>query len=246
MSSPDDGWQMRGDDPVWDRLAELDHQFLERYEEIAARPIRDGPLDAKTAELVAFASHAACTTLYEPGIRRHVGRAFDEGATVSEVLDVLEMISAIGVHAVTEGVPILVDEAGVPDDATEAEQAERERLRRAFEEDRGYWDELWEDLLRLDHEYFEAYLNYSAHPWRHGALDPVVREFVVIAADASTNHLYLPGLRIHVRNALDLGATREEVLAVIEIASLIGINTLTESLPIVVEEARKRGVLESS
>jgi len=245
VSAPSDGGRIRGDDAVWDRLAEVDPEFLERYEELAARPMRHGPLDAKTCELVALASQAACTTLYEPGIRRHVGRAFDEGATVPEVLDVLEMISAIGVHAVTEGVPILVEEAGMPDEATEAERAAQERIKRTFEEDRGYWDELWDELLALDHEYLEAYLNYSAHPWRHGVLDPVVREFVIIAADASTNHLYLPGLRIHVRNALDLGATREEVLAVIEIASLIGVNTVTGSLPIVLEEASERGLIDT-
>jgi alkylhydroperoxidase/carboxymuconolactone decarboxylase family protein YurZ len=240
----DDDWRMRGDEPVWDRLAELDPEFLARYEELAARSIRDGPLDSKTAELVSLAAHAACTTLHGPGIRRHVGRAFDEGATVPEVMDVLEMISSIGVHSVTEGVPLLVEEAGLPDDATESEQAEKERIKEAFEADRGYWDELWEELLQLDHEYFEAYLNYSAHPWRNGPLDPVVREFVVVAADASTNHLYLPGLRIHIRNALDLGATREEVLAVIEIASLIGVTTVTESLPIVIEEANRRGLID--
>lgn len=244
MAAPGETWTIRGDGAAWDQLADLDPAFLERYEEIAARPMRDGPLDAKTAELVALASHAACTTVYRPGIRRHVGRAFDEGATVPEVLDVLEMISAIGVHSVTEGVPVLVDEAGPPEEATGAEREKREQLKRTFEEDRGYWDELWEVLLELDPDYFEAYLNYSAHPWRHGALDPVVREFVVIAADASTNHLYLPGLRIHVRNALDLGATRAAVLAVVEIASLIGFNTLTGSLPIVVKEARERGLLE--
>lgn len=246
MSRNVDGWRMRGEEPVWDLLAELDPEFLERYEEIAAHPIRDGPLDPKTAELVSLAAHAACTTLYEPGIRRHVGRAFDEGATVAEVLDVLEMISAIGVHAVTEGVPIMVDEAGLPEGAETQAQADKERIKETFEADRGYWDELWEDLLRLDHEYLERYLNYSAHPWRHGALDPVVREFVVVAVDASTNHLYLPGLRIHVRNALDLGATREEVLTVVEIASLVGINTLTESLPIALEEAAARGLLDDT
>lgn len=239
-------WRMRGDELAWDLLAEIDPAFLERYEEMAEHAVRDGPLDAKTAELVSLAVHAACTTLNEAGIRRHVGRAFEEGASVGEVLDVLEMISAIAVHAVTEGVPVVVDETGLPEDAeTEALEA-KQRIRKTFEEDRGYWDELWDDLLQLDHEYMEAYLNYSAHPWRHGSLDPVVREFVVIAVDASANHMYIPGLRIHVRNALDLGATREEVMAVIEIASLIGINTLTESLPIVLEEAAARGVFEET
>jgi len=235
--------RVRGDDAVWDRLEALDPEFLARYEELAAHSMRDGPLDPKTVELVALASHAACTTLYEPGIRRHVGRAFDEGTTVEEVMDVVEMVSAIGVHAVTEGVPVLVEEAGLPEEFTEAEREEQERLKAEFEDERGYWDELWDQVLQIDSGYFEAYLNYSAHPFKNGPLDPMVREFAIIAADASTNHLYLPGLRIHIRNALGHGATREQIMAVIEIASVIGVNTVTESLPIVLEEAAERDML---
>lgn len=240
MAPPDD--RARGDDPAWDHLADIDSEFLDRYEELAACSMRDGPLDAKTVELVALASHAACTTLYEPGIRRHVGRAFDEGATIEDVMDVIEMISAIGVHAVTEGVPVLVDEAGLPEDVTEDEMKRKDRLQAEFEDERGYWDELWDQVLQIDDEYFEAYLNYSAHPFKTGPLDPMVREFVIIAADASTNHLYLPGLRIHIRNALGHGASREQIMAVIEIASVIGVNTVTGSLPIVLEEAADRGL----
>lgn len=245
MTAPDDNKAVCGDGLVWDRLRELDPEFLARYEEMASHPMRDGPLDPMTVELVALASHAACTTLYEPGIRRHVGRAFDEGATVEEVMDVIEMISAIGVHAVTEGVPILVDEAGLPEDFSEAELEEQDRYQAEFEEERGYWDELWDQVLQMDHEYFKHYLNYSAHPFKTGPLDPMVREFVIIAADASTNHLYLPGLRIHIKNALGHGATREQVMAVIEIASVIGVNTVTGSLPIVLEEAADRNMLHN-
>lgn len=232
--------------PYWDDLLDVDPEFLERYLELSGHPMRDGPLDEKTKELVFVAADAACTTLYRPGIRHHIGNALDAGATVEEIVDALEMVSAIGIHAVTEGVPVLVDETGLPEDVSEEDREHQREIRGRFEEDRGYWSELWQEVLEIDQEFFEHYLNYSAHPWRTGALDPKTREFVVISADVSTNHLYMPGLRIHVQNALDLGATREEVLNVIQIASLIGVHTVTEGVPILAEEAEKRGLLKAS
>lgn len=225
-------------------LGEVDPAFVDRFEDLASHSMEGGPLDEKTAELVALASHAACTTVYEPEMRRFVGRALDAGATVEEVLGTLEMISAIGVHAVTEGVPVLVDEAGLPEDVTDEDRETQAALRSRFEEERGYWDELWDQVVRIDHDYFEAYLNFSAHPTETDLLDPLLREYVIIAADASTNHLYLPGLRIHVRNALAYGATREEIMSVIEIASCIGVNAVSGGLPVLVEEARRRGLLD--
>lgn len=227
-------------------LRELDPAFVERYETLAGHPMEDGPLDEETTELVALATHAACTTTYGPETRRFIGRSLDAGASVREVLGVLEMISAIGVHAVTEGVPVLVDEAGLPEDTPEAERVEQGRLQERFVEKRGYWDELWDQVLQIDHEYFGAYLEFSAHPTEVEFLDPIQREFVIIAVDASTNHLYLPGLRIHIRNALEYGATREEIMAVIEIASTVGVNAISNGLPILLEEAGKRNLLENA
>lgn len=225
-------------------LRAMDPEFVDRYEAIASRAMSDSPLDEKTVELVALASHAACTTVHEPEMRRYVGRALDAGASVEEVLGTLEMVSAIGVHAVTEGVPVLADEAGLPTDVDDETRAKREELQSRFEDQRGYWDELWDQVVQIDHDYFEAYLDFSSHPTEVGHIDPLLRELVIIAADASANHLYLPGLRIHVRNALDFGATREEVMSAIEIASCIGVNTVNEGLPILVEEARERGLLD--
>ncbi|WP_411968896.1 carboxymuconolactone decarboxylase family protein [Haloferax sp. YSSS75] len=222
---------------------ELDPAFVERYEALASHPM-DGPLDEKTAELVALASHAACTTVYEPEMRRYVGRALDAGASVQEVLGTLEFVSAIGIHAVTEGVPVLVDETSLPTDVDDAEREKQAELRDRFESKRGYWDELWDQVVQIDSEYFEAYLEFSSHPTEAGLLTPLQREFVVIAADASANHMYLPGLRIHIKKALDYGGTREEIMAVMEIASAIGANTVSAGLPILVEEARARDLLD--
>ena len=76
---------------------------------------------------------------------------------------------------------------------------EKEALKADFIEARGYWNEFWDGLLDLDPRFFKAYLNFSSIPWTNGVLEPKVKEFVYIAIDASTTHLYEPGLRIHIK-----------------------------------------------
>ena len=73
-------------------------------------------------------------------------------------------------------------------------------------------------------------------PWRSGPLEPKVKELVLLAMDAAATHLYQPGLRAHIRNALGLGATREEIMEVIELVSVIGIHSCAVGVPILIEE----------
>jgi alkylhydroperoxidase/carboxymuconolactone decarboxylase family protein YurZ len=85
-------------------------------------------------------------------------------------------------------------------------------LKEAFTQARGYWSPTWDQVLALDADFFEAYMNFSAVPWRHGVLDPKVREFIYIAIDASTTHLHASGTRVHMKNALRYGATQQEIM----------------------------------
>ena len=50
-----------------------------------------------------------------------------------------------------------------------------------------------------------------------------MRELIYTAFDVSATHMFEPGLRQHIRNALALGATREELMEVFELASGIGV-----------------------
>jgi alkylhydroperoxidase/carboxymuconolactone decarboxylase family protein YurZ len=59
-----------------------------------------------------------------------------------------------------------------------------------------------------------------------------MREFIYIAFDTSATHLYRVGLKLHIENALGYGATPQEILEVMEIASVIGMQTVTTGAPI--------------
>lgn len=113
---------------------------------------------------------------------------------------------------------------------------DRRRLRNDFVDQRGYWNPFWEGMLELDPEFFKAYLAFSGVPWKNGTLEPKIKELIYIAIDASTTHLYEPGLRQHIKNALGYGATREEIMEVYELTSVLGIHTCTLGVPVLLEE----------
>jgi alkylhydroperoxidase/carboxymuconolactone decarboxylase family protein YurZ len=81
---------------------------------------------------------------------------------------------------------------------------------------------------------------------RSGALDRKTIEFLFIAVNASCTHMYAPGVRTHIRKALELGATREEIMAVLQVVSVIGIHSCSLGAPILKEELAARETTATS
>ena len=230
---------------LWTSLLELDPDFFEAYLRFSSVPWRSGPLDPKTKELVYIAMNAAATHMYEPGVRQHVRQALAHGATAAEIMEVLELTATLGIHACTVGVPILVEEleaAGQP--LLRELSARMQEVKADFERKRGYWNAFWDEMLILDPEFFAAYTQFSGVPWVSGVLEPKVKELIYTAFDVAATHLYTPGLRQHIRNALGYGASREEVMEVIELVSVLGIHACTVGVPILLEELAATPVAE--
>jgi len=228
---------------TWERMLELDAEFLAAYLRWSAVPLRRACLEPKVREFIFIAADAAATHLYAPGIRQHVRAALAAGASAAEVMEVLELTSTLGIHACNIGIPLLIEV--LTEEGKRADPApltpRQEQLKAEFTASRGYWHEFWDGLLELDEELFAAYLDFSAVPWRTGVLAPKVKEFVYIAFDAAATHLYAPGLKLHMRNAVRLGATAAEIIEVLEIVSVIGIHAATVGVPILVEELDRAG-----
>ena len=96
--------------PNWDCFAELDPLWTEKFMDMGMAPLARGVLDAKTWELIAIAVDASCTHMYAPGVQRHIRGALDAGATKEEILAVLQAVSVLGIHSMSLGAPILVEE----------------------------------------------------------------------------------------------------------------------------------------
>ena len=99
------GWN-----PNWDSFAELDPVWTEKFMDMGVAPVIRGALDPKTWELIAIAVDASCTHMYAPGVRRHIRKALELGVSKEEILAVLQTVSALGIHSMSLGGQILVEE----------------------------------------------------------------------------------------------------------------------------------------
>ncbi|WP_233556364.1 carboxymuconolactone decarboxylase family protein [Noviherbaspirillum sedimenti] len=101
----------------------------------------------------------------------------------------------------------------------------------------GNWNPAWNTLAELDEAWLEKFMQMNAHAVRKGLFDPLTLEFIAIAVDASCTHMYAPGVRRHIRKALELGASKEQILALLQMVSVVGIHSVAMGVPILVEEA---------
>ena len=104
----------------------------------------------------------------------------------------------------------------------------------------GDWNPFWDVLEELDPDYLEAFLAFRSVPQK-GPLPQKYKELIFIAINVATTHLWPSGVRRHIRNALDEGATREEILEVIQLTSIMGIHSMSMGVPILMEELEKFG-----
>lgn len=108
------------------------------------------------------------------------------------------------------------------------------------------WSPNWEPIYQLDPQWTEKFMDMGTLPMRRGVLDAKTIEFIAIAVDASCTHMYAPGVRRHIRKALELGATQEEIAAVLQLTSVLGIHTLSLAAPILEEELAHARIRQSA
>ena len=176
-------------------------------------------LPAKEPALLVIGLHALVTEVDEDRLLSSARRAVKAGARIDEIVCVLELVSVIGLHSAAVGVPILVEEMGrlaegspatAHDGAAGAEGALRDRGPRPRP-----LDEVLATLLRADPEYFARFTTLIEVPWhKEDVLDQRFKHLVCVAIDAACTHLYADGIRRHVRTALELGVTPDEILEV--------------------------------
>ncbi len=108
------------------------------------------------------------------------------------------------------------------------------QLIQRMEKERGF-GRLWRTLLaERDPEFTELMHNKALHVFQDGALSRKMKEIICVCADAI--QFYEPGVRIHLRNAIELGATEQEIIEALEAAIMPGIHPLTAFVPAIIEE----------
>ncbi len=214
-----------------DSILELDPEFLDRFRAISGHPWTDGVLDPEVRELIYVANDCSTNHMYRDGTRVHVGNALEYGASVEEIVEVFQLASLQGFNTLRVGIPIVLEELGAGTTGAAAGGSDsRPKYHAGF----------WHGLSELDAAFAEKCVKYEAHPWDEGPLEPRVKALVLIAVNVATTTLYPEAVRTYVRVAADYGASVEEIVEVIQLSSVVGFHSVTDSLPILLEEARKR------
>jgi alkylhydroperoxidase/carboxymuconolactone decarboxylase family protein YurZ len=222
-----------------DTLREWDPNWAELCFKMSTNPWTHRVLPHKFIELVSISLNAACTNLSPVGTRHHIRAALEAGATREEVLFVLKCGSALSIHSCSLAAPIVLEEAKganvklTPRANTEPTPA-CDAMRRI-----GQWNTAWDPFFELDPVFTDEFMAMGAGIYQSGVMSPKEVELLSIALDASVTHMYAPGTRRHIKNALKAGATMEEIMEVLKLCVVQGVQTFNLGLPILAEELER-------
>jgi alkylhydroperoxidase/carboxymuconolactone decarboxylase family protein YurZ len=162
--------------------------------------------------------------------------ALRAGANRDEILELIKMGSGLAIHSCSLGAPILLEEAkaaGVrrSDRGEDAPTPFCDQMRAI-----GQWNTAWDPFFELDRVWTDQFFALGASIYQRGLLTPKFIELLSIAYDASFTHMYAPGTRRHVRAALQLGASVEEIMEVLKLCVAAGVESCHIAVPILAEE----------
>jgi alkylhydroperoxidase/carboxymuconolactone decarboxylase family protein YurZ len=231
----------------WDsalvQLQKWDPDWAETCLTMTTNPWTCGVLSRKFVELIGVAINVSCTNLNPEGTRRHIRAALHEGATRDEILMVLKMASILSIHSCALGGPIVLEEASEASlDAAGIGRAKR--LKKAGERTPAIdkmkalkqWNDSWDPLVALTPIWADQFMAADVAIYTSGVFSTKEIELISIALDASYTHMYAFGTRRHIKAALKAGAAVEEIMEVLKLCVVHGVQSCNLGVPILAEE----------
>jgi len=224
----------------YDEMAILCPEFLERLVATGSIVKKSSTLSPKLHHLVAVALDASVTHLFDEGTRLHMRAAFELGATKEEMVEVIQILSFLGLQSQLVALPIVIDLLDENDvtrkQAMRTHDTEDENLKERFIKNTGAWSVAHDMLLGVSKDYFPTYLDQLDVPYQGSALDPRERALVLFAANVSITHLTCRGIRESAEAALASGCSGEDLIHVLRLASSLGLQSCVRSFPILLDE----------
>ncbi|MFA7584743.1 MAG: carboxymuconolactone decarboxylase family protein [Novosphingobium sp.] len=199
---------------------------LKDIEDETNRLLADVPegagLDPLASVLIALAVRASVVALRPDEIAKAIADARAVGASTAQIQEIINLVSGLGVHSLMVSATLVLNS----DPAPPPIDSEREELWARYVRDDPYWKAFdaelpgfLEALLRISPSAFRGFFDYCAIPWESRHVRAVTKELAAMACDASPGHRFGPGFRLHLRNAVKLGAGKKAVLDSLKIAA---------------------------
>ena len=230
-------------DAAVNKLREWDPAWAEQCAKMTTDPWTRGVLPIKFVELVCVGLNAAGAHLNPDGVRRHIRAAIAAGANREEILFVLKCASMMSIHSCSFNAPILLEEASVGS-LDDFGASRRKRLQKVGEatpavekmKSIGQWTEEWDSLLFLAPAWTNQFMAMCTELYGRSVFPPKELELLIMAFDASFTNMYGPGTRRHIKNALRAGATVDEIVEVLKLGVVLGVQDCNLGVTILAEE----------
>jgi alkylhydroperoxidase/carboxymuconolactone decarboxylase family protein YurZ len=223
------------------QLREWDPDWTAACVRMSTNPWTSGVLDIKFIELISVGLNACCTSLDAEATRRHIRAALTAGATREQIVFVLKCATVVSLHSCSVAAPILLEEAHAarlePASPRDMPTPAVDAMRAA-----GQWNDAWQPFLELDPGWTDEAMAIGIGIYGSAVFTPKEIELLSIALDASYTHMYVPGIRRHIRAALQAGVTVTEIMEVLKICVAHGVQSCNLGVPILAEELRSAEV----
>lgn len=216
-------------------LLRLSPETLKLYFDYVSAQTKTGLLSSRDRQLIYIALDASVTHLYPRGVEIHSMLAMREGASPEEIFETLQIACEIASITNELGVAVLADEmrrAGRDAELTpDAQDSRYATLKQEFVAKRGAWPAWLDFAFREAPDYAAAFVRLALAPWTPGVLSPKFKELIYVAHYAAPTVRYEPGLRAHIRRALELGASAGELMEVLQLSGSISIHSFSVGAP---------------
>lgn len=195
---------------------------------VAAQEVGDGealgPVDRL---LIRIGLACALPSLNKDASHHAIAEALTAGASAQQIQEIVSLMAGLGVHSLMLTANLITQEAGLVDAdgaiAFTAEEQEKWDSRIAGDP---FWDRMEEELpgflrsmLKLSPAQFDAFFDFCAVPWKTRTVSARTKELLAMASDAMPSHRFMPGFRLHLANAIKLGAGRRAIEECLDLAA---------------------------
>ena len=211
--------------PWTDTMLDACPGFVQQYARYAGYPARTGPLTPRMVELIYVGLDASSSHLFESGLRTHMQKALEVGATPRDIFDVLHLVTVQGAASACQATDILAELCGTDgdDSLTPIDDALQARIDSVGAEHAL----ALQSMARLDPGYAQVLLDFIEHgrpESGNGGLTPPESSLVQLALHACFTAFNAGAVRQLIATALSQGLKPTELLQAIQLGSHLAVH----------------------
>jgi alkylhydroperoxidase/carboxymuconolactone decarboxylase family protein YurZ len=103
----------------------------------------------------------------------------------------------------------------------------------------GHWSEEWDSVLFLDPVWTDQYMTMVTALYAGSPLPPKELELLLVAFDAAYGQIYGPRTRRHIKNAFKAGAKVEEIMEVLKLGVVQGVQACNLAVTLLADELER-------